>query len=124
MTAFDYDGRVFASAGAPETAAGDGSVPRGHYHQRGDLVWAEFGGGAVRRGSFAGTCAGDGTLSFAYCQVLTDGTVVAGDCVSRPERLPDGRIRLREEWRRHSPHRTSGVSIVDEVSRPPASLES
>ncbi len=116
MTSFDYDGRVFVSAGAPETAAGDGSVPRGHYHQRDDLVWAEFHGGAVRHGSFAGTCAGDGTLRFAYCQVLTDGTVVAGDCVSRPEWLPDGRIRLREEWRRHSPRTDSGVSIVDEIA--------
>ena len=123
-TAFDYDGRVFVSAGAAETAAADGSVPLGQYHQRGDLVWAEFRGGAVRHGSFAGTCAGDGTLHFAYCQVLADGTVVAGDCVSRPERLPDGRIRLREEWRRHSPHPTNGVSIVDEVVRPTALLES
>jgi len=76
MTAngFHYDGRTFASAGAPETTGADGSVPRGHYHQTGDLVWGEISGGAVRVGSLAGTCGPDGTIRFAYCQVLVDGT--------------------------------------------------
>jgi len=71
MTAngFHYDGRTFASAGAPETTGADGSVPRGHYHQTGDLVWGEISGGAVRVGSLAGTCGPDGTIRFAYCQV-------------------------------------------------------
>src|SRR5687768_1690268 len=103
MATTDYDGRVFVAAATTETAAADGSAPRGHYHQRDDLIWAEFSGGKVRHGSLSGVCAPDGTLRFAYCQVLLDGTVVSGDCVSRPQRLPDGRIRLREEWRRHSP---------------------
>jgi hypothetical protein len=110
-----YDGRVFVSTGAAETAGADGSVPSGRYHQRGDLVWGELSGGAVRHGSLAGVCDADGVLRFAYCQVLRDGTVVAGDCVSRPERLPDGRLRLREEWTRHAPRRASGVSVVDEL---------
>ena len=117
MTAngFHYDGRTFASAGAPETTGADGSVPRGHYHQTGDLVWGEISGGAVRVGSLAGTCESDGTIRFAYCQVLVDGTVVAGDCVSHPERLADGRIRLREQWQRYGPQGDQGVSIVDEI---------
>jgi hypothetical protein len=111
-----YDGKVFVSTGAAETAGCDGSVPAGRYHQRADLVWAELSGGAVRHGSLAGVCDGDGVLRFAYCQVLADGTVVSGDCVSRPERLPDGRLRLHEKWTRHAPRRESGVSVVDEVS--------
>ena len=115
MSDFDYDGKVFVSAGAAETRADDGSVPAGHYHQDGDLVWGEITGGAVRRGSLAGLCEPDGTLRFAYSQVLADGTVVSGECVSHPERLPDGRIRLREEWQRHSPRSVRGVSIVDET---------
>jgi hypothetical protein len=113
---FAYDGKVFVSAGAAETAAADGTVPAGHYHQSGDLVWAEFSGGKVRHGSLAGVSDHDGVLRFAYCQVLADGTVVSGDCVSRPQRLPDGRIRLHEEWTRHSPRGESGASVVDEVA--------
>lgn len=109
----DYDGRRFRSSAA-ETAD-LGGVPVGHYHQQGDLVWAEFSGGGVRRGSLAGTRAPDGSLEFAYCQVLADGAVVSGRCVSYPELLPDGRIRLREEWQRYGEQGDSGVSYVEEL---------
>jgi hypothetical protein len=110
----NYDGKAFRSAAA-ETAAADGAVPTGYYHQRGDLVWAEFNGGRVRRGSLVGTCAPDGTLDLAYCQLLVDGEVIAGRLTSKPEILPDGRIRLREEWQRFGPHAGTGVSYIDEV---------
>ena len=55
-------------------------------------------------------------MRFAYVEVLTDGSIVVGECESRPERLPDGRIRLREQWRRHGPHRDSGVSVIEEAT--------
>ncbi|MBQ1059308.1 hypothetical protein DLJ60_02120 [Micromonospora chalcea] len=113
MTTFDYDGRVFVSV----DHAGDGAEPlRGHYHQRGDLVWAEITGGPVRHGRLAGTCDAQGVVRFAYLEVLTDGTIVVGECESRPERLPDGRIRLREQWRRHGPRQDSGVSVIEEAA--------
>jgi hypothetical protein len=114
--AFEYDGKRFRSS-AVETASG-GEVPIGHYHQTGDLVWAEFSGGKVRRGSLVGTCAGDGVLTLAYCQVLTTGEVISGECRSIPERLSDGRIRLREEWLRHGSAGGSGVSYIEELSVP------
>lgn len=110
----DYDGRVFRSAAA-ETAGARGAGPIGHYHQRGDLVWAEFAGGRVRRGSLSGTCDPDGVLTLAYCQVLDDGEVVAGTCTSTPELLPDGRVRLREQWHRFDG--STGVSVIEEPSR-------
>lgn len=113
---FHYDGKRFRSAAA-ETAAG-GNVPVGHYHQAGDLVWAEFFGGKVVRGSLVGTCDQTGVLSLAYCQVLASGEVVAGECTSTPELLPDGRIRLREEWRRHGAAGGSGVSYIEEMPVP------
>jgi len=111
----DYDGRRFRSSAA-ETAAGDGRTPIGHYHQRGDVVWAEFSGGAVVRGSLVASCAQDGTLTAAYCQVLADGEVVAGSCTTTPEVLPDGRLRLREQWRRHDAAGSTGVSYIEELA--------
>lgn len=111
--AFQYDNKRFRSR-AVETASG-GEGPIGHYHQAGDLVWAEFSGGKVRRGSLVGTCASDGVLTLAYCQVLTTGEVISGECRSIPERLADGRIRLREEWRRHGPATDTGVSYIEEL---------
>ncbi|NJC14899.1 hypothetical protein F4558_004725 [Micromonospora profundi] len=113
MTTFDYDDKIFVSVdhGDPDVAP-----LTGHYHQRGDLVWAEITGGAVRRGSLTGTCDAEGVVRFAYMEVLSDGAIVVGECVSHPERLPDGRIRLREEWRRHGPRPDSGVSVIEEVA--------
>lgn len=113
-TGVDYDGRVFRSTAA-ETSEGS-DTPVGHYHQRGDLVWAEFAGGAVRVGRLTGTCDADGTIRHVYSQVLTDGRVVAGECVSTPEVLADGRVRLREQWRRFGGEESRGVSFIEEIA--------
>jgi hypothetical protein len=107
----DYDGRRFRS-----TAHGpDADAPIALYRQEGDLLWAEFSGSDVRRGSLSGLSAGDGTLQFTYTMVLADGEIVAGRCRSTPEVLPDGRIRLHEQWERYGPRASSGVSQLDEV---------
>ncbi|MFC5827954.1 hypothetical protein [Nonomuraea insulae] len=105
----NYDNRVFVSSAA------DHDVPVGHYHQRDHVVWAEFRGGEVTAGRLIGTCASDGTLTFGYTQVLADGKVVTGTCTSTPEVLPDGRLRLREAWRRFDAAGSAGVSFIEEV---------
>jgi hypothetical protein len=111
----DYDGRRFSSAAA-ETADPAGGVPVGHYHQSGDVVWAEFSGGAVRAGRLVGRRDSDGVIEAAYCQLLAGGEVVAGRMSSRPHRLPDGRVRLEERWRRDDG--SAGTSWVQELPGP------
>jgi hypothetical protein len=110
-----YDGRVFRST-APETAGPDATGPTGHYRQQDNLVWAEFAGGRVVRGSLVGTCRPDGRIELAYCQVLVGGETVSGRCTSTPEVLSDGRIRLREDWQRYGPAAGTGVSYIEEVA--------
>lgn len=105
-----YDNRRFKVADAPA-----GEVPMARYHQDGDMVWAEFGGGKVRRGALTGTCAPDGVLRLAYCMVLEGGDVVSGRCVSTPMVLDDGRIRLAERWERYGPNAATGLSYLEEV---------
>ncbi|HWO65657.1 MAG TPA: hypothetical protein VNO31_37050 [Umezawaea sp.] len=103
-----YEGKVFRKAGG-----GDGTFAR--YRQDGDLVWADFTGGKVRRGTVTGTCAPDGTLRLAYTMVLETGEVISGQTVNVPEWQPDGRVVLREEWQRFGEHSSSGVSYLEEV---------
>lgn len=117
----DYDGRVFSSAAA-ETAGQDGAGPVGHYHQEGTIVWAEFAGGKVVRGSLAGSCGSDGVLTLAYCQVLSTGEVIAGRCTSVPTMLGDGRVRLSEHWERFGPGGGTGVSVIEEQHHQPARI--
>jgi hypothetical protein len=109
----DFNGKRFSPAGDEE--AGEGDRPVASYRQRGDLLWADFSGGSVRRGSLTGVCRPDEVLEFTYTMVLADGSVLAGHCESTPELLPDGRIRLHERWERYGPHAASGVSLLDEV---------
>jgi hypothetical protein len=116
---FDYDGLVFRSAAA-ETADQQGNGPVGNYHQAGKVVWAEFSGGAVLRGSLVGECAEDGTLHLGYCQLLDTGEVISGRCVSTPERLADGRVQLREQWRRFDATDAGSTGVSYIVSTEPA----
>jgi len=107
----NYDGRRFSPAGT----GNDPNAPIGVYHQSGDLVWAEFAGGEVRRGSLCGLCADDSTLEFAYTMVLADGQVISGRCVSTAELREDGRVYLHEKWERYGAHAISGVSELEQV---------
>ena len=105
-----YQGRLF---GPSDPASG--SV-LGHYFQQDDLVWAEFSGDRVRTGRLVGLRNQAGVIDAAYCQIMADGEVVAGRCLSTPTVLPDGRIRLTEQW--HRADGSTGVSYIEEL--PPA----
>ncbi|GAA1163292.1 hypothetical protein F4556_000392 [Kitasatospora gansuensis] len=105
----DYDGRQFR-----KLESTDGVVAV--YHQRDDLVWADFAGGPVRKGSVNGTVSEDGTLRLAYTMVLAGGEVIAGHSTNTPEEGADGELLLREEWERYGPHAETGVSYLSEVT--------
>lgn len=107
----DYNGRLFRPGGEDPAY-----TSTAHYHQDGDVIWGEFAGGHVRRGSLAGTCGPDGVLDFAYCMVRDSGEVISGHCRSTPRLLGDGRVRLDEEWERYTPHLDQGVSWLEEIS--------
>lgn len=103
----DYGGRRFRAVG------GGPDAPEGRYFQDGDLVWADISGPAVRAGRLIATRRPDGALDAAYCFLTAAGETVAGACVSTPELLADGRLRLTEHWRRLDG--SSGVSHIEEV---------
>lgn len=107
-----YQGRLFGPSDPVP-----GSV-LGHYFQQDDLVWAEFCGDRVRTGRLVGVRNPAGVIDAAYCQIMADGEVVAGRCLSTPTVLPDGRIRLTEQWQRADG--STGVSHIEEL--PPADV--
>lgn len=110
----DYNGRTFT----PISNSGSGEVSVGtifHYHQEDEMLWAEYAGGIIRKGFMIGRVQPDGRLVFAYHHLNNDGAIRSGNCVSTPERLGDGRLRLHEEWRWNDGLKESGHSVVDEV---------
>ena len=112
----DYDDRHFASMTNSET--GDvGSGTTFHYRQRGDIVWATYEGGAVALGTLIARVQRDGSLEMRYQHVTPDGAIKTGKCLSRPEILVDGRIRLHEQWQWTEGGSEAGESVIEEVDQ-------
>jgi hypothetical protein len=115
--AINYDGRVFRTRA--NSSGGDvGEETTFHYHQRGDVVWATYAGGSIHFGTLLARADSDGNLDMRYQHLLTDGTFKTGLCTSRPEWLPDGRLRVHERWRWTDGAEGGGVSLIEEISAP------
>ena len=78
------------------------------------VIWATYRGGSIRWGTLTGTKAADGSLSFCYQHVNTDGLVRTGCCESTPAVLENGLIELREAWQWTNGDLSSGESVVRE----------
>jgi hypothetical protein len=109
-----YDNRRFRSTENSETGE-VGSETVFHYHQDGDVVWAEYSGGEIVRGTLIALVLDDDSLDMRYQHVNRSGELMTGICSSKPEILPDGRIRLYEKWQWTSGDLSTGESIVDEI---------
>jgi hypothetical protein len=111
-----YDNKTFRSV--TNTPNGDVSGDTlFHYHQQDKLVWAEYAGGDIVKGFLIAVVLEGGFLDMRYEHVNSQGKLMTGRCSSAPELLPDGRIRLHEQWQWTSGDGSSGTSIVEEVSR-------
>ncbi len=110
----DYDGRRFRPVENSETGeVGPGTVFA--YRQDGNVVSATYEGGGVRYGVLIATSDGEGNLDARYGHVNAEGDLMTGECRTTPEVLPDGRLRLHEEWRWTSGDGSSGRSVVEEI---------
>ena len=86
-----------------------------HYQQQGNFVWAEYSGGAIVKGFLVAKVIENDTLDMRYEHINTTGEIMTGLCLSRPETLLDGRIRLNEKWQWTSGDLSSGESIIEEI---------
>jgi hypothetical protein len=109
-----YEGRRFRSVENSSTGeVGPETVFA--YRQDGDVVSATYEGGGVRSGVLIATADGGGNLDARYAHVNASGGLMTGECRTTPEVLPDGRLRLHEEWRWTSGDGSSGRSVVEEI---------
>jgi len=109
-----FDNRLFTTVA--NSANGDVSAATTfHYRQAGNIVWGTYAGGAVGMGTLIASVSSDGSLDMRYQHVTTSGEMKTGKCVSRPETLSDGRLRLHEQWRWTEGGIESGESVVEEM---------
>jgi hypothetical protein len=115
MNKINYDNRTFKSVSNSETGEVS-SETIFHYHQKDNLVWAEYAGGEIVFGSLIAKVLPDASLEMRYQHLNKRGELMTGKCFSKPEILSDGRIRLREKWQWTSGDFSAGESIVEEVA--------
>lgn len=87
-----------------------------HYKQEGTLLTSDYSGGKIVKGHLIGIVDEAGNIDMRYHQVNDQGELMTGTCQSKPELLPDGRIRLHETWRWTSGDKSEGSSIIEEIS--------
>lgn len=113
MAPINYNGRIFRSVNNSANGEVDDQTVF-HYFQSADIVWATYQGGAIRRGTLIAKVDDAGRLDMRYQHINAAGELMTGECLSTPEVLPDGRIRLHEVWQWTSGDRSTGQSIVEE----------
>lgn len=110
----NYNNRNFKSVS--NSATGEvSSETVFHYHQKDSLVWAEYEGGAIVFGQIVGKVLDDNSLEFCYQHLNEFGELMTGKCVSTPEILADGKIRLHESWQWTCKDFSKGISTLEEI---------
>ena len=86
-----------------------------NYHQENNIIWAEYSGGEIVKGLLIGISDKIGNLIFTYQHVNTQNHIRTGKCKSMPEIMPDGKIKLIEEWEWTNGDMSKGSSVVMEI---------
>lgn len=86
-----------------------------HYKQEGNRLVCQYFGGKILEGWLEGTVDENGVIEMNYTQVNTELKQNTGKCTSTPEILPNGKIRLHEDWQWTSGDRSKGTSILEEI---------
>lgn len=111
---FNLEGKVFRSVSNTDNGEVDADT-RFHYRQAGDIVTADYRGGGIKVGHLIARVLAGGQLDMRYHHLNDKGDFMLGTCLSTPDRLPDGRLRFKEQWQWLSGDMSTGSSEIEEV---------
>lgn len=86
-----------------------------YYHQKDDIIWAEYSGKDIQKGHLLGKQLEDGSFDFVYHHINKEGALKLGKCTSTATLIEDGRIMLSERWQWLCDDMSSGTSELIEV---------
>ena len=112
-TYFKYDGKTFIAKSNSENGEVD-SLTTFNYHQKDNIIWAEYFGGDIIKGNILGTVSLNGELDFHYQHINKDGQQRIGKCHSIPLVTEEGKLELHEKWQWLNGDKSKGVSIIIE----------
>lgn len=85
------------------------------YNQTGNILTSAYSGGKIKTGHLIGLVDQCGKIEICYHQVNLKGELMTGTCVSEPEIMSNGKIRLHETWEWTSGDYSKGNSILEEI---------
>lgn len=85
------------------------------YEQIDNILSCTYTGSKIKRGHLIGLVSENGTIHMRYHQVNQNNELMTGTCISTPELLKNGKIRLHETWQWTSGDQTKGSSILEEI---------
>ncbi len=108
---FSVEGRFFTAVENSESGEVSGQTVFS-YHQKGNVIWAEYSGGSVVKGFLVGTMDDRHCLHFTYQHINQAGEQKAGTCDSEP-REAGNRLQFHEKWKWTTGG--EGTSIIEEI---------
>lgn len=112
-TSICYDGKFFVPKENTENGEVDGKTVFA-YHQRENILWADYSGGEIMKGYLVGTVAENGELDFYYQHINEQKQARVGVCHSVPRVLDNGKIELAEKWKWLNGDKSEGTSVLVE----------
>lgn len=85
------------------------------YQQEGKIISCNYKGGEILQGHLIGLVDNNGNIEMRYHQINNKGKLMTGICLSIPEIMANGKIRLHESWHWTSGDKSSGTSILEEL---------
>ena len=114
MNRINYNNRLFKSISNSENGEVGNQTVFYYFHNL-DVVTGTYSGGKIAFGQIMAKVLEDDLLDMRYQHVNVSGEIMTGKCLSTPEILPNGKIRLHEKWQWTSGDLSSGESIVEEI---------
>lgn len=115
LNSINYDGKIFRTT----QNTSNGEVNKEtifRYYQQNNIVWSEYSGGGVLVGHLIATVDEYGNLDMRYHHINENHEIMTGKCKSKPELLPNGKLRMHEEWEWTCKDFSKGNSIIEEIS--------
>jgi len=86
-----------------------------HYQQTDNIVTCSYHGKNILKGHLIGLVDRNENIQMSYHQINLDGKLMTGVCLSTPEILANGKIRLLEKWQWTSGDKSKGESVLEEI---------
>ncbi len=85
------------------------------YYQNGQLIWADYEGGEILKGSLIGKYTEEDHFEFTYQHINTNFELMTGKCKSYPKIDESGKIILEEFWQWTCGDESKGESVLKEI---------